>query len=307
MITGGAGFIGSHLAEFFLLKKYQVIIVTRKDSKNLKSIRKKVKIEKFDVTNHEKIKKSILKNKPDIIIHLAGNTSHSKSFEFPIKDLESNAKSTLEILEILRRFHPKCKFILGSTFVVVGKPRKLPVNEKTVCNPSTIYGADKLVSENYARIYNSVYGLHTNIFRITNSFGPREKTIANKNALNFLIYNAFKGNEVTIFNKGKIFRDIIYIDDVTSGIFTICKKGKPGEVYWISSGRKTWFSDIAGILKNETGCKILYVKTPTYTKKVDVGNFVVDNSKLKKLGWKPKISVNVGISKTIDYFKKSHF
>ena len=120
-----------------------------------------------------------------------------------------------------------------------------------------------------------------------------------------MIYEAFHKKEISIYNNGNFFRDFIYIDDVISGINTILQKGKSGELYWISSGKKTWFYEFANILEKNTGCKIIYPKTPTYTKKVDVGNFIVNNSKLCKLGWSPKIPINVGIKKTLDYFQSN--
>ena len=85
----------------------------------------------------------------------------------------------------------------------------------------------------------------------------------------------------------------------------IISKGKAGELYWISSGKKTWFYQIAGILEELTNTKTKYDKTPRYTKKVDVGNFVVNNSKLKSLGWTPKVNVKQGISKTLQYFREN--
>ena len=127
--------------------------------------------------------------------------------------------------------------------------------------------------------------------------------IPTKNAVNFLIHEAFKGNELTIFKKGKFFRDLIYISDVISGIKTIMTKGKSGDLYWISSGKKTWFYQLGELLEQLTEAKVKFVKTPKYTKKVDVGNFVVSNSKLKSLGWKPKVNLNAGIEKTLEYFK----
>jgi len=197
----------------------------------------------------------------------------------------------------------KCRFVLGSSFIVVGKPDKLPVDEKTPCRPTTIYGANRLASEHYCKIYHEVYGLDTVIFRITNSFGPREQVIPTKNALNFLIHEASQGNILTIFKKGKFFRDLIYISDVISGIKTIMNKGKSGDLYWISSGKKTWFYQLGELLEKLTDAKVKFVKTPNYTKKVDVGNFVVNNSKLKSLGWKPKVSLDQGIKETLEYFK----
>ena len=304
MITGGAGFIGSHLCDQFLKDKHEILVLTKNDSKlnNISHIARLISIEKVDVTNFTKLGKSIEKNKPDIIIHLAGQTSHSQSFENPLCDVEVNTKSTLYILEKIRLMNLKCRFILGSTFIVIGRPEKLPVTEGTPCNPTTIYGANRLASELYCKIYHNVYGLDTLIFRITNSFGPRERHTANKNAINYLIYKAFKGEEITIFNKGEFFRDIIYISDVVSAIKVIIRKGKSGDLYWISSAKKTWFYELGNLLKELTSSKIRYVETPQYTRKVDVGNFVVDNSKLKSLGWSDETSLKDGIKKTLQYF-----
>lgn len=304
MIIGGLGFVGSHLCDEFL-NNHDLVILSKSLLKknNIRHIAKNVKIEKIDVTNFIKLGNSIEKNKPNAIIHLAGLTSHSKSFENPLYDVDSNAKSTLFMLEKIRKMNLDCRFILGSTFIVIGRPTKLPVNEDTPTNPTTIYGTNRLASEHYCKIYHHVYGLDSLVFRITNSFGPREQTIPNKNAINFLIYNAYLGKEITLFNKGNFYRDIIYISDVVSGVKTIMNKGKSGNLYWISSAKKTWFYQLGSWLKQFTGAPLMYVKTPPYTKKVDVGNFIVDNSKLRSLGWDPKTSVKEGIMKTLEYFR----
>jgi len=307
LITGGLGFVGSHLVDSLVKKNHKIMILTKTLSKkkNIRKSAKKIQIEKMDLTNFQQLGKIIEKFKPDVIIHLAGNASHSKSFENPLKDIDSNAKTTLFMLEKIRKLNTQCKFILGSTFIVIGKPKKLPVTENTPCNPTTIYGTNRLSSEYFCKIYHEVYGLHTNIFRITNSYGPREQIIPKKNAVNFLIYKSFKKEEISIYNQGKFFRDFIYIDDVISGINIILKKGKSGELYWISSGKRTWFYEFGDILEKTTGCKVKYSETPVYTKKVDVGNFVVSNSKLRKLGWSPKISVDVGVKKTLKFFQSN--
>ena len=303
IITGGLGFVGSHLAEQ-LVEKHDVVIFTKSFSKinNIKNYKSKVTIEKIDVTNFSKLGSRIKKHKPDMIIHLAGITSHSKSFESPLLDVDSNAKSTLFILETIRKLNYKCKFILGSTFIVIGRPNKLPVNENSICNPTTIYGTNRLASEYYCKIYHKMYGLDTRIFRITNAYGPREQIITKKNAVNFLIYQSFKGEKITIFNEGKFFRDLIYISDVISAIQTIIKKGKSGETYWISSSKKIWFYELGKQLEKLTNSKVIFTKTPSYTKKMDVGNFVASNKKLKKLGWIPSVNITKGLEKTLEYF-----
>ena len=305
LITGGMGFVGSNLIDLLLQEKHKIIVLTKSYSKkkNISHIQAKIKVEKVDVTNYRKLSNIIELHKPDVIIHLAGITSHSKSFEKPFDDIDQNAKSTLFILEKLKQMNRKCRFLLGSSFIVVGKPDKLPVDEKTPCWPTTLYGTNRLASEHYCKIYHEVYGLDTVIFRITNSFGPREQVLSTKNAVNFLIHEAFKGNKLTIFKNGKFFRDLIYISDVVFGIKTIMNKGKSGDLYWISSGRKIWFYELGKLLEKLTDAKVKFVKTPNYTKKVDVGNFVVNNSKLRSLGWKPKVNLVQGIKETLEYFK----
>ena len=305
LITGGMGFVGSNLIDLLLQEKHKIIVLTKSYSKkkNISHIQAKIKVEKVDVTNYRKLSNIIELHKPDVIIHLAGITSHSKSFEKPFDDIDQNTKSTLFILEKLKQMNRKCRFVLGSSFIVVGKPDKLPVDEKTPCWPTTVYGTNRLASEHYCKIYHEVYGLDTVIFRITNSFGPREQVLSTKNAVNFLIHEAFKGNKLTIFKNGKFFRDLIYISDVVFGIKTIMNKGKSGDLYWISSGRKIWFYELGKLLEKLTDAKVKFVKTPNYTKKVDVGNFVVNNSKLRSLGWKPKVNLVQGIKETLEYFK----
>ncbi len=307
LVTGGLGFIGSHLVESLSKKNYEILILTKSLSKkpNLSTLNKNIKIKKVDITNFNKVGKIIETFKPNMIIHLAGNTSHSKSFEKPLQDVDSNTKSTLFMLEKIRQQKIQCKFILGSTFIVIGKPKKLPVTEESSCNPTTIYGTNRLASEHLCKIYNELYGINTNIFRITNSYGPREQIIPNKNAVNFLIHKAFMKEKISIYNKGEFFRDLIFVDDVISGITAIINKGKPGELYWISSGKKLWFKNFAKLLNKYTQCKVDYPATPNYTKKVDVGNFVVSNTKLKKLGWKPKTTINEGIKETLDFFENT--
>jgi nucleoside-diphosphate-sugar epimerase len=308
MITGGTGFVGSHLCDDLVKEGHEVIILARNDNKKQNIIQNlnKIRLEYVDTTDFPSLEKSIENNRPDVIFHLAGETSHKKSFEKPMYDVDTNSKSTLCILEKIRTLDLKCKFILGSTFIVIGRPEKLPINEETTCNPTTIYGANRLASEHYCKIYNNVYNLDTIIFRITNSFGPREQYLTpQKNAVNYLIYKAFKGEEVTIYNEGKFFRDFIYISDVISALKSIIQNGKSGNLYWIASGTKTWFYEFGEWLHELTGCKIKYVNPPSYTEKVDVGNFLVDNSKLKSLGWEIKIPVKEGIRKTLEYFKSS--
>jgi len=309
LITGGAGFIGSHLCDFLLTENHDIIVISNSVTKkeNIKNILSKIVVENIDVTNSEDLENTIKKHSPNVIFHLAGNTSHKQSFDDPVYDVEVNSKSTLTILETIRKYDLKCKFILGSTFIVVGQNALLPISEDTPSNPTTIYGAHRLLSEHYCKIYQNIYNLETIIFRITNSYGPREQyKTPNKNAINFMIYKAYQNEEVSIFNEGKFFKDIIFVSDVISALNVIMYKGKPGNLYWIANGKKIWFSDFGKYLEELSNAKVNYVPSPEYTSKVDVGDFFVDNSKLCSLGWSPKIPLKDGIIKTLNYFKENN-
>ena len=308
LVTGADGFIGSHLCEFLLKENHEIIAISRnfKQLPRLISNLDKIDFNQIDVTDFSSLSKVIVKHEPNVIIHLAGETSHKQSFENPMYDVDVNTKSTLCILETIRQSKLKTRFILGSTFIVVGKPETLPVNEDTPCNPSTVYGINRLSSEYFCKVYNNVYDVDAISFRITNAFGPREQYLTpTKNAFNYLIYQAYKGKDITIYDEGKFFRDIIFVNDVISGINTIIKNGVSGNLYWISSSKKTWFYEIGKLLEELTTGKVKYVESPSYNNKVDVGNFVVDNSKLQSIGWKIEISVKDGIKETLDYFKSN--
>jgi nucleoside-diphosphate-sugar epimerase len=308
LVTGADGFIGSHLCQFLLKENHEIIAISRNFNRLPKLISNldKIDFNSIDVTDFSSLSEIIVKHKPNIIIHLAGETSHKQSFENPMYDVDVNTKSTLCILETIRQSKLKIRFILGSTFIVVGKPKILPVNEDTPCNPSTVYGINRLSSEHLCKVYHDVHDIDTISFRITNAFGPREQYLTpTKNALNYLIYQAYKGNDITIYDGGNFFRDVIFVNDVISGIQTIIKNGISGNLYWISSGKKTWFHEIGKLLEELTSGKVKYIESPSYNNKVDVGNFVVDNLKLRSIGWNLEISVKNGIKETLDYFKSN--
>lgn len=308
MITGGLGFVGSNLAEALVNSGHNVVLLSRSDSKlkNIEGFKGRVAIEHGDITDFGWLEGVVLKHKPDVIFHLAGQLTSYESFERPLYDVEVNAKSTIVILESIRKLGKPCRFILGSTFWVVGKPEKNPVNEDTPAAPLNIYAANRFASENYCKIYNKVYGLDTVIMRLTNTFGAKEQHDNKKKAaLNYLVYKAYNGEDITIYDGGEFFRDYIYVSDVVSAAIVIMEKGVAGECYFVGTGVKTWFHDIGKWLEEMTPGKVIYIDAPDYHKRIDVGSIVVDNRKIKSLGWDWTVSVKEGIKKILDYYKSA--
>ncbi|MEX2723349.1 MAG: NAD-dependent epimerase/dehydratase family protein [Candidatus Freyarchaeota archaeon] len=307
LVLGGMGFVGSHLSEDLVNLGHDVIIVSRSNQKlkNIAKILAKVKIEYGDITNFGWLESIISKHQPDVIFHLAGQLTHYEAFENPLYDVDVNAKTTIVALETIRKLKKSCRFILGSTFWVVGRPKSLPINEETPCAPLNIYAADRLASEHYCKIYNRVYDLDTLVMRLTNTFGPREQhNNPRKAGLNYLLYKGFKGETVPIYNEGKFFRDYIYVSDIISAATTIMERGRSGEVYFVGTNKATWFYEIGRWIEELTPGKVVYVESPPYHKRVDVGNILVDNSKIKQLGWNWKVSVREGLEKTLEYYRE---
>lgn len=301
------GFVGSHLSEKLVNSDHEVVIISRSKQKlqNITNILDKVKIECGDITNFEWLESTILRYQPDVIFHLAGQLTHYESFENPLYDVDVNVKTTIVALETIRKLRRPCRFILGSTFWVVGRPESLPINEETPCNPLNIYAANRLASEHYCKIYNKVYDLDAIVMRLTNTFGPREQhDNPRKAGLNYLLYKGFKGEDVTIYDEGKFFRDYIYVSDIVSAAEVIMERGKSGELYFVGTNKATWFYEIGKWIEELTSGKLVYVKSPDYHKRVDVGNIVIDNGKIKQLGWNWKVSVKEGLKKTLEYYQE---
>jgi len=306
LILGGMGFVGSHISEDLVNSGYDVVIVSRSNRKlrNIANILDRVRIEYGDITNFGWLETIILKYQPDMILHLAGQLTHYESFENPLYDVDVNSKTTIVILETIRKLEKASRFILGSTFWVVGKPESLPIDEETPCHPLNIYAADRLASEHYCKIYNRGYDLDTLVMRLTNTFGAREQhNNSKKAALNYLLYKGFKGENVTIYDEGKFFRDYVYISDIVSAARAIMERGKSGELYFVGTNKATWFYEIGRWIEELTPGKVVYVKSPNYHKRVDVGNIIVDNTKIKQLGWDWKVSVKEGLKKTLEYYR----
>ena len=298
LITGGLGFVGSSLADVLVNKGFELVLLSRSDRKlrNVAHFVDKVKLEFGDVTDFKWLEETVLKHKPNILFHLAGQLTSYESFEKPLYDVDVNSKSTIVLLETLRKLKEPCRFILGSTFWVIGRSEAGSVSEKTPCYPLNIYAANRLASEHYCRIYSEVYDVDALVMRLANTFGIGEQyDNPRKAALNNLIYRGYKGQPIPIYGKGEFFRDYIYISDVVSAAKTIMEKGKTGECYFVGTGVKTWFYEIGQWLEEMTKGKVVNINPPDYHNRINVGNVVVDNSKISALGWNWQVSVRGGI------------
>jgi len=301
MITGGLGFIGCHLAELCIEKGYDVTIVSRSDSKldNIHKIKDKVNLLLLDVKDIDEEVKGF-----NYIFHLAGSTDNYAIVDGkPYKDLEMNCITTLALLEAVKKHNQKARVIFASTFFVNGKVEKLPVTLDTPCRPLGLYGATRLAAEHFCHIYHHIFDLDVVIARFTNVFGEREQGGKKKAGFNYMIKQAVEGNEIQVYDNGDFYRDYIYVTDVASACLVIAEKGKSDATYYVGRGEFVKFKKLVDIVVKKTNVKFKSITSPDFHKRVGIKDFVCDNTELKKLGWVPKVSLEEGIKKTIDYYK----
>lgn len=312
LITGGLGFVGSNLAIKCVELGADVTIFTNslEGMKNIYGIKDKIKIVQGDVTNYSDIER-VIKDK-DIIFHLAGQTSNVTSMENPQLDIEINLIGTMNILENCRKHNQSAKIIFSGTCTQLGKAKKLPINEGMQDCPLSIYEADKLLCEKYLNVYHKAYGLYTVALRFATLFGERQQLNSTRFGItNYFIGRIIKGEEITVYGDGKFIRDYIYIGNVVDAmLLSVQNPNANGEVFLIGSNRKILFIDmVKEVIKAMDGVmhkkgSFRFVEFPKTQSKIDVGDTVVDYSKIKeKIEWEPKVSFEEGLRKTILFYK----
>jgi UDP-glucose 4-epimerase len=311
LITGGLGFIGSNLSLELVKLGARVTIVDnmlpRQGSNlfNIKEIEDKVKVNISDVRN-ELSMNHLVKGK-ELIFHLAGQVNHVDSMRNPIQDLDINCRGTMVLLEALKQYNRSAKIIFAGTRGEYGSSVKLPVDEDHPTNPKGIYAVTNLTAEKMILVYDDIFGLKAACLRITNTYGPRHQMMHDEyGVFNWFIRKAIDGEEIPVFGDGRILRDFIYVQDlVDCMLMTAGTDAAYGEVFNVGTGIPVSFIELA-----ETIAKVAGSGRPIYTaftqerKEVEPGDYYADITKIKRIvRWSPKVPLEEGIRKTIDYYK----
>lgn len=291
LITGGGGFIGSHLAEKLVKMKHKVIVIDNFSvgrKSNLHKIRKKIKIVDADILNEKNISK-YFKN-IDNVFHLAARADIIPSIENPELYFDVNVKGTLNILNASVKNKIK-RFIYIASSSSYGIPKKYPTPESAEINPQYPYSLTKRMGEELVIHYSKVYNLNCSSLRFFNVYGPRARTSGTYGAV-FGVFLAQKiaNKPFTVVGDGKQTRDFTYVSDVVDSIIKISnKKNISGEVFNVGSGKTISVNKIVDILG---GKKIFIPKRPGEPDKT-----FADIRKIrKKIGWRPKVNIEKGIS-----------
>jgi nucleoside-diphosphate-sugar epimerase len=309
LVTGGLGFVGSNLVLKLVSLGANITIFTHTLNKliNVKEVEDRVEIVQGDIVDFEKVSESV-KGK-DIVFHLAGQISHIDSMADPFLDIEVNCRGTMNVLESCRRFNDDAKVVFAGTRGEVGKPVSNPVDENHRDDPLDIYAADKLAAEKYCKIYYHVYGIPTTTLRLTNVFGPRQQMRHGKyGVLNYFIRRAMLDEPILIYGDGSTLRDYNYVENVVDAFILAAQSEKAdGEVFLVGSNRGTSLKELVELIIKTVG-KGTYKLVPypdNINRRLEIGDFVVNYSKINKLlGWYPKISLEEGLKRTVEFYRQ---
>ncbi len=311
LITGGLGFIGSNLAIRLVEYGAKVLII---DSLipgyggnlfNIEPIKDKVIIDHADIRDSKKIDKLV--EDQEIIFNLAGTLSHVDSMTDPMTDLEINCRAQLSLLESVRIYNPSAKIIFAGTRNQYGKAKYLPVTENHPQEPTDINGINNIAAEKYHLMYTSVYGIKTVSLRMTNTYGPRHQMRhPRQGVLNWFIRKVIDGETVELYGDGNQIRDVNYIDDVIDALIVVARSEKGwGEAYNLGDTPVTLTNFVKKVVQIFGKGKIVIKPMPNDRKKIEIGDYKADWSKINKTyGWKPGVSLIEGIKSTITYYRK---
>jgi UDP-glucose 4-epimerase len=310
LVTGGLGFIGSNLCRELADLGARVTAVDSMlpdyggNLANLAGYEERVRINFADVRGHGM---EYLVRDQEVLFNLAGQVSHVDSMRDPFTDLEINCRSQLWILEAVRKRNPELKIVYAGTRQVYGKPKRLPVDETHLVNPTDVNGINKVSGELYHLVYHSVYGIRASSLRLTNTYGPRQLIRHSRQGfIGWFIRKALLGETIEIFGDGSQQRDFDYVDDVVDAFLRAgASDAADGEIFNLGGQEPIALLKLAQLLIELAGRGDYVTKPfPEERKLIDIGDFAADARKIERaLGWKPRVSLRDGLKRTLDYYE----
>lgn len=309
LITGIAGFVGSHLAELLIQKNQKIYgtCLACEPKDNIAHIKKGINLTECDVTDFKSLSKLIHRIKPDRIYHLAAFSSVGESFTKPLDAVEVNVRGTLYLLEILRKTKKRIRLLVVSSSDIYGKVKKkdLPIKETQNLNPISPYGASKACADLLAYQYYQSYGTFVIRTRSFNHTGPRQRLGFVVPDFASQIARIDEGISKPTMKVGNLSarRDISDVRDVVRAYYLLMEKGRPGEAYNVCSAKAYKIETYLSTLLRFSSKRIL-VRKKGKTRPAEIPILLGDNSKIKKeVRWKPRISIHKTLKDTLDYWK----
>ncbi|HVP26314.1 MAG TPA: GDP-mannose 4,6-dehydratase [Candidatus Bathyarchaeia archaeon] len=312
LITGGAGFIGSHLCERCISKGYTVFCLDNFLNGSLGNIRSLLNNKNFKLVNGDvrdaNLLEKVISSGINTIIHLAAQIHVDRSIIEPKETYETNVLGTINLLELARRYDVE-KFIYGSTSEVYGSAEYVPMDEKHPLNPMHPYGASKLAADRMCFSYIQTYGANITIVRLFNTFGPRQKDTGYGGAISIFVKRILNDRPPIIYGDGKQSRDYLYIEDAVNAYDLLLESKKfIREPVNFGTGKDVTILFVASKIIELFGKKGKIKPVHVAPRPGEVRRLIADNRKAKELlGWAPKYRFDEGLKKFLEWYRNYRF
>ncbi|XP_031552780.1 UDP-glucuronic acid decarboxylase 1-like isoform X2 [Actinia tenebrosa] len=302
LITGGAGFVGSHLTDALMMLGHEVTVVDNYFTGRKQNVEHWVGHENFELINHDVVEPLLIE--VDQIYHLASPASPPNYMYNPIKTIKTNAIGTLNMLGLAKRVH--ARLLLASTSEIYGDPEQHPQNEDywghvNPIGPRACYDEGKRVAETMCYAYAKQEGVEVRVARIFNTFGPRMHMSDGRVVSNFIM-QALQEKPLTVYGSGKQTRSFQYVSDLVNGLILLMNSNYSKPIN-IGNPDEHSIMEFAQIIKHAIGGSAPIINE--HEKEDDPQRRKPDISRARKyLGWKPEVPLPIGINRTIEYFKR---
>lgn len=296
LVTGGAGFIGSHVVERLLQAGHQVVVVDNGTSGYFESISSHVRCYELNIASDE-MRILFERERPEAVFHLAAQSDVQCSIHQPIVDANTNIIGSIRLMEMCGQYGVR-KFIYSSSAAIYGEPQHLPIQEQHPIMPLSPYGLSKYVPEQYLRVLAEQYGYQYVILRYANVYGARQMSKGEGGVISIFTDRAARNQAVTIYGDGSQTRDFIYVDDV-AGANIAALETDDNLILNISTSQPTSIHELYRLIQ-----RMCNGQEPRFAPKRsgDIDHSYLCNTEaMQRLNWRPQVSLLAGLERTLQY------
>lgn len=303
LVTGGAGFIASHVADLHLQNGYEVVVVDDLSTGHAYNLNPAAKFYKVDIRSPQ-LAEVFEKERPDFVNHHAAQMNVRRSVVEPLFDADVNILGSINLIECAKKYEVKRLVYISTGGAVYGEPEYVPCDEAHPINPICQYGASKHTVEHYLFMYHVNYGLNYTVLRYPNVYGPRQDPHGEAGVVAIFTGQMLADEQVVINGDGEQTRDFVYVGDCAQANLLALTTENSNGIFNIGYNRGTSVNEIFQVLKKATDYKLAPVYGPA--KVGETRHIYLKADKAQQvLGWKPTISLEEGLEKTVDYFRKT--
>jgi GDP-4-dehydro-6-deoxy-D-mannose reductase len=304
-ITGIGGFLGSHLADSALEQGWTVFGLLRRDSHNIAEIRHKVTLFRSDILDKTQVENAVQKVRPEVIFHLAAQSSPSASWTEPERTFHVNVLGTLNLLEAVRAAELKPIVVVAGSSAEygLGRPDEIPIREDKPLRPASPYGVSKMAASALALLYHRAFDMKALVVRPFFVIGPRKVADVCSNFARGIV--VVERGEQTSLRVGNLetTRDFLDVEDAVRALWLLAEEGTPGQTYNICSGAGHKIASVLDVFLRMGSRPITVDRDPALLRPVDEPIVVGDNSRLRALGWAPQVVLDDSLSRILNYWR----